>query len=278
MRELPIQTILYRSREKLPLFLKSLQQVADWGGFDPKLYIAQHDGEDPAVYRELLERFFPGRYEFMQNENVGFGAGHNWLYSKFKEQYGDLFMLLNPDSLVFYDAFANLSKRMGQLKDWGQIEFTQFPHEHPKPYDPQTYETPFCSGASVIINRKAFDKVNGFDEAYFMYGEDVDLSWRIRYQGYKLYQLPMCKSGHYIGESSRDGTGESKFAIVHMQAAELYRIEKFGLADAHAVSWIRNESPYRVEAVELYNQMRGKLVRHPRARFMGNVSYKINRW
>ena len=59
----------------------------------------------------------------------------------------------------------------------------QIPYEHPKAYDPVTLDTPWVSGAATLFRREAFEAVGGFDDAIFMYGEDVDLSWRLRARG-----------------------------------------------------------------------------------------------
>ena len=69
-------------------------------------------------------------------------------------------------------------------------ELRQIPYEHPKAYDPVTLESPWVSGAATLFRKTAFDSVNGFDPGIFMYGEDVDLSWRLRAQGFRLRYVP----------------------------------------------------------------------------------------
>ena len=59
----------------------------------------------------------------------------------------------------------------------------------PKAYDPVTLDTPWVSGAATLFRRSAFDSVGGFDPQLFMYGEDVDLSWRLRARGLRLRYL-----------------------------------------------------------------------------------------
>src|SRR5262249_49586188 len=76
-------------------------------------------------------------------------------------------------------------------------EARQLPHEHPKDYDPVTGETAWCSGACVLLRRAAFDAVGGFDPAYFLYGEDVDLSWRLRAAGWRLRYVPRATVRHF---------------------------------------------------------------------------------
>ena len=72
-----------------------------------------------------------------------------------------------------------------------------FPFEHPKDYDPVTLATSWCSGACVLFRRVAFDAVGGFDPAFFLYCEDVDLSWRLRAAGWELRYLPRVVVRHF---------------------------------------------------------------------------------
>ena len=69
-------------------------------------------------------------------------------------------------------------------------ELRQIPYEHPKAYDPVTLDVPWVSGAATLFRRSTWDAVGGFDPALFMYGEDVDLSWRLRAKGFRLRYLP----------------------------------------------------------------------------------------
>jgi GT2 family glycosyltransferase len=71
--------------------------------------------------------------------------------------------------------------------DWGIIEARQIPFEHPKDFDQITLETSFASFACAMLDTTLYEQCGGFDETFFMYVEDVDLSWRIRAIGRKIY-------------------------------------------------------------------------------------------
>ncbi len=60
----------------------------------------------------------------------------------------------------------------------------------------------WISGAFLLLRRDAFDSVGGFDEAYFMYLEDVDLCWRLRRAGWEIYYEPAAEITHEQGRSS----------------------------------------------------------------------------
>ncbi len=59
------------------------------------------------------------------------------------------------------------------------------------------------SGACLLVRRAAWDRVRGFDPAYFMYGEDLDLCWRLRAAGYQVWYEPRARVRHQKGRSSR---------------------------------------------------------------------------
>ncbi len=64
-------------------------------------------------------------------------------------------------------------------------------------------EVDVLPGAFLMISRQALEKTGLLDESYFMYGEDIDFSWRVKLAGYKNYYLPTTRILHYKGESTR---------------------------------------------------------------------------
>ncbi len=63
-------------------------------------------------------------------------------------------------------------------------------------------EVDWVSGAAVLLRREAAERVGGFDEAYFMYVEDVDLCWRLREAGYRVVYHPSLSLVHHVGRAS----------------------------------------------------------------------------
>lgn len=59
------------------------------------------------------------------------------------------------------------------------------------------------SGAFLLIRKEIYDKLAGFDEVFFMYGEDIDLAWRIKELGYKIWYYPNMSILHIKGQSGR---------------------------------------------------------------------------
>jgi GT2 family glycosyltransferase len=120
--------------------------------------------------------------------NVGFGRGHNANATRASAPF---FLVLNQDCIVEPDVLGPLlalaSADDARVAAW---ELRQIPYEHPKAYDPVTLDAAWVSGAATLFRRSAYDEVGGFDPAIFMYGEDVDLSWRLRARGFRLRYVP----------------------------------------------------------------------------------------
>ena len=126
--------------------------------------------------------------------NVGFGRGHNANAARCTAPF---LFVLNQDCILEPDVLAPLldlaASDERRVAAW---ELRQIPYEHPKAYDPVTLEAPWVSGAATLFRRSTFDAVGGFDPALFMYGEDVDLSWRLRARSFRLRYVPQLAVVH----------------------------------------------------------------------------------
>jgi GT2 family glycosyltransferase len=85
-------------------------------------------------------------------------------------------------------------------------EMRQKPYEHPKFYDPVTLQTGWSSHACILMRRELFNQVGGYEEKIFMYGEDVELSFRFRSFGFDLRYFPSSVVYHHTYEEA----GEAK--------------------------------------------------------------------
>ena len=118
--------------------------------------------------------------------NTGFGEGHNRLS---QGRLTDYLVITNPDVLVTAPFFDRMLAVFDG--DVGIVEGRQTPIEHPKNYDVNTFETDWASGACMMIRAGLFADLGGFDSSTFwMYCEDVDLSWRVKAAGYKTVYQP----------------------------------------------------------------------------------------
>ncbi|UGQ21729.1 hypothetical protein [Brucella anthropi] len=133
--------------------------------------------------------------------NIGFGAGHNALIETSVSHGFDYYIGVNPDGFFHRYSLQKILERV-QREPSHLYEFRQFPLEHPKNYDIVTGETAWCSGAAFCFSAEAYRAVGGFDESFFMYCEDVDLSWRYRLHGRKC--LVAQEALYYHSVANRD--------------------------------------------------------------------------
>jgi GT2 family glycosyltransferase len=129
--------------------------------------------------------------------NVGFACATNRLLQAGFAGGADWVLCLNPDAVLHRRALAELLA-MGRARPRALIEGHQFPEEHPKPYDPRTFTTPWVSGACLLVSRGVHAELGGFDEDFFLYCEDVDLSWRARLAGVEVLHCPTAWVGHQL--------------------------------------------------------------------------------
>lgn len=128
---------------------------------------------------------------------MGFGESHNRMFQI--RGTDDDFVILNPDCVLFPESIDRLLKRRSESSRIGIVEGRQWPFEHPKEYDEHTGRTPWASGAFALISGQVFDRVQGFDENFFLYLEDVDLSWRVWLEGYEVLYEPKAVAMHFSG-------------------------------------------------------------------------------
>ena len=125
--------------------------------------------------------------------NSGFGKGQNILA---ENCLADYILIINPDIIVSPDFFLEIMKPFDDEKV-GEVEARQCPIEHNKYYATNTFETQWASLACSAVRTELFKKLNGIDsESFFMYCEDVDFSWRIRREGYKVLYCPSAMAYH----------------------------------------------------------------------------------
>lgn len=166
--------------------------------------------------------------------NCGYAKGIN-MGAKYAT--GEVLLIMNPDSELLYDDFdkvysefnSNEKLAVAGLKLIGNhgIEKTAGKFLNPLTFlfyslgledifslryaSRNKEKVDFVSGGFTAIKRDVFDKLNGYDEDYFMYVEDMDLCYRAKKRGYEIYYLPYATIKHQgQGSSSRE------FAIVNI--------------------------------------------------------------
>jgi GT2 family glycosyltransferase len=213
--------VLHNSKPTLPALLKSLHSIS----VPITAYFLDNNSTDgtPEFVVEASEHLpFPA-YLTRSLRNHGFAGGMNLLA---QISSGEFMFILNPDAEVEPGCLETLLRRAQADSRAGICEARQVPREHPKASDPETGETTWCSGAASLIRRKAFDEVGGFDEKFFMYCEDVDLSWKFWLKGWKCFYVPEASVRHTTQDlmPGKKRTHENYFSFRNT----LFLIYRFG--------------------------------------------------
>ncbi|HHS94953.1 MAG TPA: glycosyltransferase, partial [Phaeodactylibacter sp.] len=204
-----------------------------------EVFVVDNNSVDDSV--AMVKEKFPEVKLIANKENVGFSRANNQAIA---EATGDYILLLNPDTVVeestfrlcveFMDAhpeagglgvkmidgsgnFLPESKRgfpspaVAFYKAFGLAALFPkskiFNHYHLGYLNEnQTHEIEVLAGAFMLLRKKVLDEIGWLDEAFFMYGEDIDLSYRIVKAGYKNYYYPHSTIIHYKGESTKKGS------------------------------------------------------------------------
>jgi len=138
---------------------------------------------------------------------AGFAANHNQLF-EVAGKNKDYFVIVNPDCILAEGSLDILVDTYEKAKGSAAIvEGRQWPFEHPKEFNTVNKETPWASGAFSLIDSRFYKEIGGMDENYFLYTEDVDLSWRAWLSGRKvLYERDAVVTHFTGGPFYRDDT------------------------------------------------------------------------
>lgn len=159
--------------------------------------------------------------------NIGFAKAMNHLMAiAFAAPSTNWFLCLNPDGALHYNALNELIK-MSRLHLNSLIEARQFPEEHLKKYDTKTLETYWASGACLLIPRIIYEKTRGFDPNFFMYLEDIDLSWRTRAAGFSVKLAPKALFGHSVLNRPFSEATDKEYLLSGRYLAHKWRNKKF---------------------------------------------------
>lgn len=206
---------------------------------DTEIIVIDNNSNDNTV--GYLENIFPAVRFISNKENIGFGKANN---QGLAIATGEYILFLNPDTLISPTMLANtvsfLEKNpqagatgvrmLDGLGNFAPESKRSFPSASVALYKllgldslfPKskifgqyalgfldahtTHEVDILSGACMFFSKKVLDKIGGFDEVFFMYGEDIDLSYRAIVAGYKNYYLGEYPIIHFKGESSKKGS------------------------------------------------------------------------
>lgn len=191
-----LMAVSFNSQRWLPGFLRSLARL-DYPAQRLRLVVIDNGSTDQSVpVLKAAAATLPFQIDVVETgKNLGFAGGHN---VGFQHGGSDYYFVVNLDTEIEPDAIDKLVSVMENDPRVGIAEARQSPNEHPKYYDSCTGETSWCSGACMMIRPQALREIGGgFEEMFFMYLEDVDLSWRMWLHGWKCIYVPDAVIQHF---------------------------------------------------------------------------------
>ncbi len=210
-------------------------------------------------------------------KNVGFSKANN---QGIKVSKGKYILLLNPDTIIEEDTFSKVIDFMEHHDNAGGLgvrmidgkgfflpeskrglptpmvafykifglskvfpkskKFGQYHLGHLDEY--KTHKVDILSGAFMLMRKETLDKIGFLDENFFMYGEDIDLSYRILLGGYENYYFPETTIIHYKGESTKKSS--VNYVFVFYNAMIIFAKKHFSGKNANLFSFLINIAIY----------------------------------
>ncbi|MBJ6109760.1 glycosyltransferase [Hymenobacter sp. BT523] len=236
MVKLSVVIVNYNVCYFLEQALLSVRRAVEKLGQPVEVFVVDNNSVDGSV--AMVRERFPEVHIIANRHNPGFSRGNNQALRQATGQYQ---LLLNPDTVVEEDTFRaccefmdahpecgglgvkmldgqghflpeskralptpavafykmfGLAKLMPRSRTFGRYHLGFLSPE-------ETHEVEVLSGAFMLLRKEALDQVGLLDEDYFMYGEDIDLSYRLTQGGWKNYYFPGTRIIHYKGESTK---------------------------------------------------------------------------
>ncbi len=232
--KLTVVIVSYNVRYYLEQCIVSVQRAAK--GIEHEIYVVDNDSSDDTV--AYLRQHFGDTITIIEStQNLGFSRANNLAI---RQTQSDYVLLLNPDTFIAEDCISKVLDFMDAHPLAGGVGVRMYNHDGtlapesrrglPTPWvsllkmlgfskryylSHLSWEEPgridVISGAFCLLRREAIDKVGSLDEDFFMYGEDIDLSYRLLKGGYENWYVP-ASIVHYKGES----TVKSTYRYVHV--------------------------------------------------------------
>lgn len=223
MKNLTIAILNFNSGDYLSKCLESIKLVKDEANI--RTIVIDNNSTDESL--SLAESKFRDVKFVKNSENLGFSKGYN---KTLKEVKSEFILLLNPDcilekgvvkkilrdfeienagaitgKIILPNGKTDLTAHRGFPTPWASLLYAlgddSLYHLTSKVSD-EVHEVDAISGAFFMTKESVLEEVGYLDERFFLYGEDIDLSLRIRQKGYKILYDPTVKITHYKGISS----------------------------------------------------------------------------
>lgn len=241
----------------------------------------------------MVKAKFPKVILIENKINTGFSKANNQAIAVAKGEY---VLLLNPDTVVEEDTFFKTVNFMDSYPDSGGLgvkmidgkghflpeskrglptpsvafykifglsrlfpRSKKFSKYHLGYLDKdKTHEIEILSGAFMMMRKSVLDKIGYLDEAFFMYGEDIDMSYRIILGGYKNYYFPETRIIHYKGESTKKSS--VNYVFVFYNAMIIFAKKHFSEKNAKTFSFLINLAIYLRAGAAIFSRFLKKSI------------------
>jgi len=235
--ELSVVIVNYNVKYFLEQALLSVEKAST--GLSVEVFVVDNNSVDDSV--RMVKEKFPKVILIANDHNPGFSTANN---QAIRQATGKYILLLNPDTVVEEDTFKVCLDFMNQHPKAGGLGvkmidgsgnfLPESKRGFPSPFvafcktfglsslfpksklfnryhlgfldHHENHEVEVLAGAFMWLRKSVLDEIGLLDEAFFMYGEDIDLSYRIVQAGYQNYYLADTRIIHYKGESTRKGS------------------------------------------------------------------------
>jgi len=271
--KLSIIIVNYNVRYFLEQCLHSVQNACK--GLEAEVFVVDNSSVDGSV--KMVREKFPEVNLIENKENLGFSSANN---QAMKKANGEYILLLNPDTLVEDDTLRKVVGFMDEHSDAGGLGVKMidgkgkflpeskralptpivsfykifglsslfprsriFSQYHLGYLDKdKVHEIDVLAGAFMLLRKKVLDEVGLLDESFFMYGEDIDLSYRITRAGYKNYYYPGTRIIHYKGESTKKSS--LNYVFMFYNAMIIFARKHFSKENARSFSIMIHSAIY----------------------------------
>uniref|UniRef100_UPI00345F1232 glycosyltransferase n=1 Tax=Lentimicrobium sp. TaxID=2034841 RepID=UPI00345F1232 len=253
---------------------------------DAEVFVVDNNSVDGSV--EMVREKFPRIKLIANTVNTGFSVANN---QAIRESSGEYILLLNPDTVVELDTFTRSVEFMDAHPDAGGLGIKMvdgsgkylpeskrglptpavafykifglsalfpkskiFGQYHLGYLDrDQTHVVDVLAGAYMMLRRETLEKTGLLDETFFMYGEDIDLSYRITKAGYKNYYYPGARIIHYKGESTKKSS--INYVFVFYNAMVIFARKHFSQKNAQLFSFLIHIAIYLRAGVSIIHRL-----------------------
>lgn len=247
--DLTVVIVSYNSRRFLRRCLDSLKISRDQNPY--RVILVDNASSDGTV--QMVKKAYEWVDVIVNRDNVGFSSGCNRAIEVSNSEY---ILFLNPDIEVEPDAITRMLKKMGSSESTGVLgglvfdasgipqhsasrqipglasaffhltglsrlfprstRISQYSQTHTSPF--QEREVGSVSGSFMMIRKAALDRVGGFDERFFLYGEDMDICLRVADNGFKVLYYPEARAIHHHRTSTSKRPIRSTYHFYHSMA------------------------------------------------------------